>query len=249
MTYIKTPRLETLYADLRALRWSDPGAIHIGIATNGYAVLSCEDGEAVYVDVNVPPLFPLVEQLDKEGYAPAAILLSHNHVALTGREGIKTLRKRYGVPIFLHPLDAEHPHLQGLEFEDPVGSPLLAKFNLEVKLFPGQTPGSVVAYWHRHGTVMLAGDSATGATTDEEARGIRRVVRPPYPTSWDDGELRRQWEAFDRNISGIAPYHGAIYLDAAKEFPWFLQSLRHEAPTMMGFVTGREKGRAERGWA
>lgn len=231
MTHIDEPQLETLYDDLRALRHSDPGAVQMGMATNCYAVLSDERGEAVYFDVLVEDLFPLVDKLADEGYDPAALVLTHHHVAVNGKETIERFRERYGVPIFLHPQDATHPQLRDREYEDPVGNELLVEFDLEIEAFPGQTEGSIVAYWHRHGTVMIVGDAAMGATIDEDEEGVERLVRTPVRTNWNDGELRRQWRAFEREVSGIAPYHGAIYIDHDDSMDKFLESLRQEEPT------------------
>ncbi|XVH33297.1 MBL fold metallo-hydrolase (plasmid) [Haloferacaceae archaeon DSL9] len=231
MTYIAEPRLERLYDGFRTLRHSDPGAVRMGMATNCYAVLSETRDEAVYFDVNIEDLFPLVNELADEGHAPAALVLTHNHVAINGEKGVEKFRDRYEVPVFLHPTDGSHPHLQDVKYENPIGSDLLRAFDLEVEGFPGQTEGSIVAYWYRHGTVMIAGDSAMGATIDQEAGGIERLIRPPVETSWNDRELRRQWEAFDRRISGIAPYHGAIYVDIGGRLDQFLTVLRRQEPT------------------
>ena len=224
------PTLTRLYNDLLVLGHSDPGTRRVGMSNNSYAVLS--DGGAVYVDAPFEKLLPLVRQIAEEGYYPAALLLTHRHVAAQA-EMLGAFEQEFGVPLFLHPVDARHPQAArtGFAFEDPTGSELLGRFGLDVRLFPGHTEGHVLVYWERHGGIVLTGDAAMGTTAEQDRDGLERLIRPPFNFNVDDEQIRRQWEEFDRPLSGAAPYHGTIYVDRGDTIREILRPLSRSEPT------------------
>ena len=59
--------------------------------------------------------------------------------------------------MLLHPIDARHQQAldSGIQFENPVGHPILGEFGFEALLFRGQTAGSIVLYATKHGGVFL----------------------------------------------------------------------------------------------
>ena len=71
------------------------------------------NSRALLIDTNFSPLKPFVRELAARGFTPAALVISHRHVAGTG--------------------DAAHPQamVPQVPYEDPIGHPLLAEFGLE----------------------------------------------------------------------------------------------------------------------
>ncbi len=111
----------------------------------------------------------IIRQVERNGAEPEAIWLTHAHLDHVG--AISGLRRRWDIPVYLHPLDeplyamaARQAALYGLPFEQPdppdrtlgEGDLLhLGDLRLEVMHTPGHAPGHVVI--HGHG-VAFVGD-------------------------------------------------------------------------------------------
>ncbi|MDQ3783414.1 MAG: MBL fold metallo-hydrolase [Actinomycetota bacterium] len=225
-----SPEPRRLLDDLILLEHTDPGARPAGMSTNAYALL--DDGKALLVDAAFDFLRPPTREIADEGYPPAGLLLSHRHLAGNG-DMFEAFGEEFGVPIFLHPLDAAHPQAggAGVKFRDPMESPLFAEFGAEVIHFPGQTEGSVMLYRRRDG-LLLAGDSAMGPTNPQTASGVERLIRPPVFTSTDDAQLRRNWIEFDKPVAHLGPYHGSVYVGRSEAMEELMRPLVREEPTL-----------------
>lgn len=206
------PQMTRLRPDIVLIEYSDAGAEEAHISTNTYALLNA--GRMLLIDTNVSSLLPFVWQLSDTGYSPAALVISHWHVVGLG-DAIDNISTEFKIPVLLHPIDARHQQAldSGIQFENPVGHPILGEFGFEAQLFPGQTAGSIVLYTTKHGGILLTGDSAMGTTAGQAKAGLKRMVRPPIETSVDDAELREQWLAFHRPIATVLPFHGTGYFD------------------------------------
>jgi glyoxylase-like metal-dependent hydrolase (beta-lactamase superfamily II) len=206
------PQMTRLRPDIVLIEYSDTGAEEAHLSTNTYALVNA--GRMLLLDTNVSSLLPYVRQLSDDGYSPAALVLSHRHVVGLG-DAIGDLSTEFKIPVLLHPIDAVHQQAvaSGIQFENPVGDPILGEFGFEAVLFPGQTAGSIVLHTTKRGGLLLTGDSAMGTTADQAKAGLERLVRPPVETSVDDAELREQWLAFDRPVATVLPFHGTGYID------------------------------------
>lgn len=223
-----TVRIARLLDDLVRLEHSDPGGEPAGLSTNTYVVLAGD--EALVVDAAFEYLLAPLAELDEAGSRPVGLVLSHRHLAGHG-DLFAAFQAAYDAPVLLHPLDAAHPQARaaGLAFADTEASPLLDRFGLEAIHFPGQTEGSVLLYRERDG-LLLAGDSAMGTTAPQAEQGLRRLVRPPEPTSLDDDQLREQWLAFGRPVRHLAPYHGSPQIGQS-DIERLMRPLVRGAPT------------------
>jgi glyoxylase-like metal-dependent hydrolase (beta-lactamase superfamily II) len=210
---------------------SDPGARYARLSTNTYAVL--HGARALLVDVSVSTLAPFVRQLVARGFAPAALVITHRHVAGTG-DSVREIADEFKIPVLLHPIDAQHPQARvaRVPYRNPIGHPLLAEFGVEAILFPGHTEGHIVLYGAENGGFLITGDAAMGPTAGQAASGIERVIRPPAQLSVDDGELRQHWLSFERPVTTILPYHGAGYVDRAADIGRIMAPLTNAQPTL-----------------
>ncbi|HKK28327.1 MAG TPA: MBL fold metallo-hydrolase [Gemmatimonadota bacterium] len=127
------------------------------IQANGYVALREDGRTAAVIDPGAEPE-SVIAALDECGAEPEAILLTHAHLDHVG--GVAGVRRRWDVPIYLHPADRDlyDAALQqaaafGLEIEEPPppdreledGQVLeLAGLELEVRHAPGHSPGGVV---------------------------------------------------------------------------------------------------------
>ena len=191
------PEPQALLDDLLLMEHEDPGSRKDGMSTNSYALLGGgAEGEALLVDAAFDYLLPSIREVAERGHRPAGMVLTHRHVHAVD-----------------HPLENIEPRkaAPGVGFLDPVGDPegraLLARFGVEALHFPGHTEGSVALYRQRDG-LLLPGDAAMGTTVRQAALGVEEVVRPWPFMSVADARLREGWLAFDRPVSGLAPYHG-----------------------------------------
>ena len=218
-----------LLADLILLEHDDPGGREARMSTNAYVLLA--EGKALLVDASYSCLLPPICVIAGEGYPPVGLLLSHRHPAGNG-DLFGTFEEEFGAPIFLHPLDADHPQARkaGVRFSNPMGSTMLPEFGVEVIHFPGQTEGSVMVYRRRDG-LLLSGDSAMGTTRPQAAEGMERLIRPPVSTSVDDPGLRRNWARFEESVTHFGPFHGSVYVDRGAEMEELMRPLPREEQT------------------
>jgi glyoxylase-like metal-dependent hydrolase (beta-lactamase superfamily II) len=217
-----TPR--RLPGDVVLLPHVEPFAAAHGMAANAYALLHA--GGAVLVDAPFADLLPALTALADAGHPPAALVLTHRHVAAQADALADVARAWGGIPVYLHPADAAHPQgataarRWGVRFADPLAEPALANaraWDAEVLAFPGHTAGHVAIYRAAAGGVLVAGDAAMGPSVAEAAAGRAGAVRPPVTLSEDDAAIRRAWAQFDRPLTVIAPYHGQPLAAAAAE--------------------------------
>ena len=225
------PQMTHIRPDIALIEYSDAGAEEAHISTNTYALLNA--GRMLLLDTNVSSLLPFVRQLSDNGYSPAALVISHRHVVGLG-DAIGNISTEFKIPVLLHPIDARHQQAldSGIQFENPIGHPILSEFGFEALLFPGQTAGSIVLYTTKHRGILLTGDSATGTNANQAKAGLERLVRPPIETSVDDAELREQWLAFNRPVSTVLPFHGTGYINRqADDLASIMRPLVRPEPT------------------
>jgi glyoxylase-like metal-dependent hydrolase (beta-lactamase superfamily II) len=223
------PQMNRLFDNFVLIEQSDPGAAPAHISTNTYAILA--NGRALLFDVNDSGLLPFVEQLKAEGFAPAGLVLSHRHTAGLG-DAVQIIAERFRIPVFLHPLDAQHPQADiGVQYQDPMGHPLLAECGGEALHFPGHTEGSIALYLSAGGGTLLTGDAAMGPSAPQTEAGVERLLRPPISMMVDDNQLRECWLAFVRPVSSVLPYHGTGYVQRAADLPEIMSPLKRQEPT------------------
>jgi len=224
------PQMTELRDDVVLLEHSDPGARQVQLSTNAYAVL--RPGRALCIDVNSSPLMPFLRQLAARGFTPAALVISHRHVAGTG-DALRTLAHEFKMPVLMHPRDAEHSQarIAQVPFGNPMAHPLLEEFGFEAIHFPGHTLGHIALYSAEKGGLLFAGDAAMGTTAGQAASGIEQLIRPPAGLSTDDSEIRKQWLSFNRSVATVLPYHGTGYVDRAADIASIMAPLTREQPT------------------
>ncbi len=133
---------------------------------NCYIVADPDTGAAAIVDPGSEPE-RIEAQIEKLGRIPQAIWITHAHVDHIG--GVAALKRKWNVPVFLHPLDeplyrvgGRQAQLYGIQYEDPPppdewfadGQTIeLGKLRLEVMHVPGHAPGHVILYGHGNAIV------------------------------------------------------------------------------------------------
>jgi hydroxyacylglutathione hydrolase len=135
---------------------------------NCYLVVDSRSGKAVIVDPGGEGE-RLVEAVDKSGATLEAVWITHAHVDHVG--AIASIKQRWDVPVYLHPLDrrlyeaaGRQAQVYGVQFEEPPppdrefadGQQLkVGDVALAVMHTPGHSPGHVVI--HGDG-IALVGD-------------------------------------------------------------------------------------------
>jgi glyoxylase-like metal-dependent hydrolase (beta-lactamase superfamily II) len=204
------PQTQPLFGNLLVLPQEGAQTGPTGRPPNSYALL-LSGGRSVLFDAPYRRLLPALRQLAEEGYPPAALVLSHYHVAGQADAFEAFTGEEFDVPVFLHPADAKQVPGAGVAFADPTESALLGEAGLEVVRAPFHTEGSVMLYAERHGGVLLAGD---GAAAPGPKQGLEppRLERPPVESEAKDREQRQFWKDFaERPLRSFLPLHGATY--------------------------------------
>jgi hydroxyacylglutathione hydrolase len=135
---------------------------------NSYLVVDDKAGRAVFVDPGDEPDV-LVAMGEESGAQIDAIWLTHAHIDHIG--GIAGVRRKWPVPVFMHPADrivferaGDVAHMYGLPFEKPEPPDLdladgqqvgVGSLRFEVMHMPGHAPGLVIFVGEG---VMLGGD-------------------------------------------------------------------------------------------
>ena len=133
---------------------------------NCYIVSDSAAGALAIVDPGREP-DAIVAEVERLGGTPEAIWVTHAHVDHIG--AIAPLKRRWDVPVWLHPLDeplyrvgGRQAQLYGIPYEEPPtpdrqfaeGETLsLGSLKLSVMHTPGHAPGHVVIYGHGHALV------------------------------------------------------------------------------------------------
>jgi len=109
----------------------------------------------------------IVDAIEKSGGRVEAIWITHAHVDHIG--AIAPLKRKYNVPVWLHPLDEQlyrvgsrQAQLYGIPYEEPPAPEMkfaegekvkLGALELDVIHVPGHAPGHVVIYGHGNALV------------------------------------------------------------------------------------------------
>lgn len=219
--------VQRIREDLLRFPLADPAVTAAGYATQGYGVV-CSGKAIVLVDVVAEPHLPALQALADQGLRPAALVLTHRHLLGLGGAHAQ-IAEALGVPMFLHPADADHPTVReaGGRFEDPMRSALLDGLGVTVTCFPGHTPGHVMLRWEARGGTLIAGDCAVGPTLEEHRRGALGLIRPPPAASDDDALLRQGWREYKgKPVCCMLCLHGEPILKEAAEIAALMEPLR-----------------------
>jgi len=135
---------------------------------NSYLVVDDQAGRAVFIDPGDEP-DELIAMAEESGATIEAIWLTHAHLDHVG--GIVGVRRKWPVPVFMHPRDSvvfekadQVAHMYGLAFEKPEppdidlaeGQQLtVGSLRFEVLHTPGHAPGHCVFIGEG---VMMGGD-------------------------------------------------------------------------------------------
>lgn len=126
---------------------------------NGYIVTDPATGATAVVDPGSDG-DTIIAEIERMGHELSAIWITHAHVDHIG--AIATVKRRWNVPVHLHPLDAplyrlggRQAQLYGIPYEEPPppdaefadGETIsLGKLSLSVMHAPGHSPGHVVIH-------------------------------------------------------------------------------------------------------
>ncbi len=133
---------------------------------NCYLVADSDSEALAVVDPGSEPDL-IIAEIERIGRTPEAIWVTHAHVDHIG--AIAPLKRRWDIPVWLHPLDeplyrvgGRQAQLYGIPYEEPPTPDrefaegvriTLGSLELDVMHSPGHAPGHVVLYGHGNALV------------------------------------------------------------------------------------------------
>jgi len=140
--------------------------------TNCYLLAAGTDRRCVVVDPGQDAREGVRKALREHGLTPEGVLATHGHADHVATAG--ELAAEHGVPVWIHPGDAE---LLGAPARDLADGDTLRLAGLEIDIVhtPGHTPGSVIFRLgtDEGGRVVLSGDTLFAGSV---GRGDQRVL-------------------------------------------------------------------------
>jgi glyoxylase-like metal-dependent hydrolase (beta-lactamase superfamily II) len=142
----------------------------------------------------------IIAEVEATGRKPQAIWITHAHVDHIG--AIAPVKKKWNVPVWLHPLDeplyrvgGRQAQLYGIPYDEPPrpdrafseGEPVqLGSLELSIIHVPGHAPGHVVI--HGYGNALVGDCLFAGSIgrTDLESRAARGIASANYLSSSRD---------------------------------------------------------------
>lgn len=167
------------------------------IATNAWVVIDRASGEALIVDAPPDAAAAIDQALTDAGARPVMLVLTHTHWDHIG--DAEAIRSRYGIPLYVHPLDRARLDDPG---ETPVPIPptqvdreladgdelRLGDSILVVMHTPGHSPGQISLYL-ASADLLFGGDTLfpngygrtdiPGASEEDTVTTIRRLLDLP----------------------------------------------------------------------
>ncbi|MDO8501040.1 MAG: MBL fold metallo-hydrolase [Gemmatimonadaceae bacterium] len=141
--------------------------ITIGAFQENCYIVGDPDGDTVAIVDPGSEGERIIAVVEKMGKTPEAIWITHAHVDHIG--AIAPLKRRWDVPVWLHPLDqplyrvgGRQAQLYGIPYDEPPtpdrefadgGTVTLGELELTVMHAPGHSPGHVVLHGHGHALV------------------------------------------------------------------------------------------------
>ncbi len=199
------------------------------LSVNCSLVVDEETGKAVVVDPGADAN-KIIEEL--EGFDVVGIVATHGHIDHVGR--VKTLKERFGVPFYMHPLDTfliNDPIWKG--FEKQIGADLpcpepdvlikegdtisVGSLTLRVIHTPGHTPGLCCLYVERE-KVLIAGDLLFRG-------GVGRWDLPGGDLQALRSSLRRVFEESEDDTLVITGHYELTTIGHERKFNPYLRDL------------------------
>lgn len=141
--------------------------------SDNYAVILRDAASGTVVVVDAPEAAPIVAALDREGWTPTHVLITHRHEDHVA--GVPELKRRYGAAV-LAPPEAEPIGIVDTVVND--GETLqLGPLAAEVIATPGHTNGHV-SFWFPDEALLFAGDTMF-------VMGCGRVLEGKPATLWE----------------------------------------------------------------
>lgn len=183
---------------------SDTFIIKTEGGTQGYAIRHLNMHDMLLIDTTGKGAGEGIKHLVEEGYKIKAILITNKEALRNTYAPLKTISEDAGgAPIFSHPMNNSD---SSFEVKDITArNKIFDHFAVTLDDFPADSGENTVIYCGLNEGMVFAGNTAVGASYDEEGDAIRR---PDLKSENKNFSLAESWRTYIREFRYFFPYRG-----------------------------------------
>lgn len=183
---------------------SDTFIIKMENGAQGYAMRHLNGQDILLIDTIVKGAQKEVKHLVEEGYKIKAILITNKEALKNAYDSLKTISEDAGgAPIFAHPMNINDSSFPVKDIT--VKNKIFDHFSIELDDFPSASGENTVIYSEINEGMVFAGNSAMGATYEEEGEKVKLV---DTGSENKNSSLAEAWRTYTREFRYFFPYKG-----------------------------------------
>lgn len=183
---------------------SDTFIIKTANGTQGYAIRHLNMHDMLLIDTTGEGAKDAIKHLVEEGYKISAILITNKEALRNTYASLKEISQDAGgAPIFSHPMNNSDSSFEVKDINTK--NKIFDHFSISVDDFPSASGESSVIYCDINEGMIFAGNSAIGASYDEEGDAIKR---PDLKSENKNLSLAESWRTYIREFRYLFPYRG-----------------------------------------
>lgn len=192
---------------------SDTFIIKTENGTQGYAIRHLNGQDFLLIDTTGKGAQKAVKHLVEEGYKIKAILVTNKEAMRNTYAPLKTISEDAGgAPIFSHPMNSNDSTFEVKNIT--AKNKIFEHFSISLDDFPSASGETTVIYSEINEGMVFAGNSAVGASYDEEGD---KVTLPDAGSENKNSSLVESWRTYTRDFRYFFPYKGKPVFNIEEE--------------------------------
>lgn len=183
---------------------SDTFIIKMENGAQGYGIRHLNGKDFLLIDTVGKGAQDGVKHLVEEGYKINAILITNKDAMRNAYDSLKTISEDAGgAPIFSHPMNVNDSSFPVKDITSK--NKIFDHFSIELDDFPSASGENTVIYSEINEGMVFAGNSATGASYEEEGDKVKLT---DAGSENKNSSLAEAWRTYTREFRYFFPYKG-----------------------------------------